>query len=63
MCAFDLPDETLRDKLIKGIIKNGAIILGCGYKSVRFRPALNISEDELSQGFSILRKSLNEIRG
>ena len=63
MCAFDLPDEALRDKLIKRIIKNGAIILGCGSKSVRFRPALNITEGELAQGFSILRKSLNEIRG
>tara|TARA_B100000029_G_scaffold291612_1_gene285196 strand:+ start:6265 stop:7584 length:1320 start_codon:yes stop_codon:yes gene_type:complete len=62
MCAFDLPNTKLRDKLINSIIKNGAIIIGSGKKSVRFRPALNISEVELDQGFSIIRKSLNEIR-
>ena len=63
MCAFDLPTESSRDKVLDGIIGNGAIILGSGKNTVRFRPPLNISIDEIDHGLSIVRKSLDEARG
>ena len=62
MCAFDLPSESLRDNVLNRIIENGAIILGSGENSVRFRPPLNISTDEIDHGLSIVRKSLDEAR-
>ena len=60
MCAFDLPDESTRDNLLNLIIENGAIILGSGSVTVRFRPPLNISTEEIDQGLSIIRKSLDK---
>ncbi len=61
MCAFDLPDPKIRDKLLDLINQNGAIILGCGDNTVRFRPPLNVSTDEVDYGIDIIRKSLDTL--
>ena len=58
LCAFDLPSETDRDQIISKIIDNGALILGCGEKSIRFRPSLTISTDEIDNGIEIIEQSL-----
>ncbi len=50
MCAFDLPDQTTRDQLLAAVMENGLLLLGCGSSSVRFRPHLNVSSDEIRQG-------------
>lgn len=57
-CAFDLntPDE--RNKLKNSCYDKGLIILGCGEKSMRFRPPLNISKSEIDMGISIIRDAL-----
>ncbi|MFH1051858.1 MAG: L-lysine 6-transaminase [bacterium] len=60
-CAFDLPDKNIRGKFISDCFKEGLIILSCGEKSVRFRPALNISEKQLSEGLMIIDKVLKSI--
>jgi 4-aminobutyrate aminotransferase-like enzyme len=39
----------------------GLIILGCGDQSVRFRPPLTLSHDELEQGLKIIHNSLKKI--
>ena len=62
MCAFDLPDGDTRDKVVNLILQNGAIILGSGTHTVRFRPPLNISQEEIDTGISIIRKSLDALR-
>ena len=62
MCAFDLPDTTVRDRSLKSIFENGAFILGSGPNSIRFRPPLNISRNEIDFGIEIIRKALNIIR-
>ncbi len=60
-CAFDLPDGAKRDQLANLITEEGALILGCGKKSIRFRPHLNISTDEIDQGIEIIRRALNRL--
>ncbi|MFQ6604704.1 MAG: L-lysine 6-transaminase [Fidelibacterota bacterium] len=60
-CAFDLPDGNQRDKLVNLITEEGALILGCGKKSIRFRPHLNISTSEIDQGMDIIRRALNRL--
>jgi L-lysine 6-transaminase len=47
MCALDLPDGATRDQVIKGLRDEHVIALGCGGRSVRFRPALCVTDDEL----------------
>ncbi len=61
MCAFDLPSSDLRDQLQEKIVNNGAIILACGTRSIRFRPPLNISTKEIDQGMEIIKKSVKEL--
>ncbi len=61
-CAFDLntPDE--RNKLKNSCYDKGLIILGCGEKSMRFRPPLNVSKEEIDLGMSIIRQAVKELK-
>ena len=60
-CAFDLDSPTSRDKLISNMEKEGALILGCGHKSIRFRPHLNISKAEIDIACDMLINSLKNL--
>ena len=58
-CAFDLSDGDIRDKMVQNIAEEGAIVLGSGVRSIRFRPHLNISRNEIDQGISMINNSLD----
>ena len=60
-CAFDLPDPEKRDQLVINMQEQGALILGCGHKSIRFRPHLNISRDEIDQAITMIEHSLSRL--
>jgi L-lysine 6-transaminase len=57
-CAFDIATADIRSKLLEKCYENGLIILGCGDKSVRFRPALTLTTDEMIEGITIIRTQL-----
>jgi L-lysine 6-transaminase len=59
MCSFDLPTAELRDKFRETCYNEKLMILGCGEKSIRFRPPLNITESEIDKGLTIIRKVLS----
>lgn len=48
MCAVDLPSPEDRDRLRDQLYDDGVILLGCGDRSLRFRPHLNVSRKEIS---------------
>jgi L-lysine 6-transaminase len=50
MCAIDLPDTGLRDRAIGMLREAQVLVLACGERTIRFRPALNISTEELKVG-------------
>jgi len=56
--AFDLPDGTARDNLADLIIAEGALILGSGNKTIRFRPHLNITREEIDLADDIIRRAI-----
>ncbi|MCH8024401.1 MAG: L-lysine 6-transaminase [Candidatus Marinimicrobia bacterium] len=56
--AFDLPSDVERDGVLAALYDNGAIVLGCGERSVRFRPHLTISRDEIDLAYDLLVKSV-----
>ncbi|MDR9409663.1 MAG: L-lysine 6-transaminase [Balneolaceae bacterium] len=60
-CAIDLPDKESRDALKKECLKNQLMILGCGTKTLRFRPPLTIQKEHIDEGIGILRESLKAI--
>ena len=61
MCAFDLPDTEARNGVVKAAYADGAIMLGCGPRTIRFRPALTVSEADLDEGLAILERSLERV--
>jgi len=58
MCAVDLENTAKRDRLRRLAYDQRLIIIGCGERSIRFRPPLTILESELDEGFAILRNAL-----
>ncbi len=61
MCAIDLDSAQNRDQLRQKTYEEGLIIIGCGDRSIRFRPPLTIQRGELEEGFGIMRKALQEL--
>jgi len=61
-CAIDLVNPEKRTDLRKKAFEKGLIILGSGERSLRFRPPLTITQQEIDQGFNILRESLHELK-
>lgn len=56
--AFDLPSKSIRNEFINKAYENGLLLVGSGEKSVRFRPPLNLSKDEVDMGIDIISSSL-----
>lgn len=61
MCAFDLPSPELRSKFLSKVKENGVLIVGCGVRSVRFRPPLNLTKADVDEGLAIIDKTLGQI--
>jgi L-lysine 6-transaminase len=58
MCALDLPARAARDTVVRRLLDERVIVLPCGERTVRFRPALNITEQELEFGLAALDRVL-----
>lgn len=60
MCAFSLPDAALRDEVLTALREDERVLLlGCGTRSVRFRPALTVSPEDLAAGVAALGRVLS----
>jgi L-lysine 6-transaminase len=60
-CAYDLPTGAQRDTLTNLLEEEGALVLGSGHRSIRFRPHLNINRKEIDTGISMMRNSLSRL--
>lgn len=58
MTAFDFPSKEMRDKFILKGAEENVMFLGCGDRTIRFRPALIIEEKHIDQGLDVLEKIL-----
>jgi L-lysine 6-transaminase len=61
MCAIDLPDGNLRDRAITMLREAQVLVLACGERTMRFRPALNVTTDELNLGVRALDDVLGRL--
>jgi len=59
MCAFSLPSAAQRDELIRRLWDRRVIMLASGADSVRFRPALTVSREEIDAAVDAVRDSLS----
>jgi L-lysine 6-transaminase len=64
MCALDLPTAAERDVLLSIMREQEKILLlPCGERSIRFRPALTITTEELATGLKGLDRGLSQLAG
>jgi len=62
MCAVTLESRELRDRVVERLrVDEHVIVLGCGARSLRFRPALTVTERELVAGVAALDRVLTDL--
>jgi L-lysine 6-transaminase len=62
MCAFTLPTSELRDAVIRRLREHEhVLVLGSGTSSIRFRPALTVTQDELDRGVAAVDRVLTAL--
>jgi L-lysine 6-transaminase len=54
--AFDLPDGKTRERFWKGLYDLGVLTLRSGERSIRFRPALDISAEVVDEAMGLIRQ-------
>src|SRR6202162_2525829 len=54
--AFDLPDGKTREKFWKGLYDLGVLTLRSGERSIRFRPALDITAEVVDEAIGLIRQ-------
>ncbi len=64
MCAFDLPGPPERDMLLTILREQEKVLLlPSGTRSIRFRPALTISQGELATACEAIERCLHRLAG
>jgi L-lysine 6-transaminase len=61
MCAFDLPTTDGRDAFVRKLRENGLLALPCGASTVRFRPPLTVSAEEVDLALQTIAKAAGEL--
>lgn len=61
-CAFDLPDSASRDAIVNSAMDEGLIVLKCGTHTIRFRPPLNVSAEEIEKAGAILDEAIAAVK-
>jgi len=56
--AFDLPSPTERDKVINGLLANKLLMLPSGDNAIRFRPHLNVTQEDLTTAIEIIHSTI-----
>ena len=61
MDAVELDTRERRDRLVQKALGRGLLLLGCGYKTIRFLPPLDVRQREIDLALEILEKSFGEL--
>jgi L-lysine 6-transaminase len=56
LLSFDLPDADTREKFWKGLFDLGVLTLRSGDRSIRFRPALDITAEVVDEAMGLIRQ-------
>jgi len=62
MLAFDAPSPEMQGKIWQAFKDNGLLSLTCGKMSVRFRPHLDVAEEEVKTSLDIMTRALNTLK-
>lgn len=62
LCAFDLPNQDLRDAAKKLAMEKGLLVLGAGQRAIRLRPPLNVKKPELEHALMLIDDTLKSLK-
>jgi L-lysine 6-transaminase len=60
-CAFDARDAATRTKILNACFERGAMFIGSGTKTIRFRPALVVQKADVDEALQILDQAIASI--
>lgn len=60
LCAFDLPSKEIRDKFVQDAMNKQMLILGCGDCSIRFRPHLTVTKEDLDKAIDLIGELVDQ---
>jgi 4-aminobutyrate aminotransferase len=61
MLALDFETKALRDAVIESALKRGFLTLGCGYRTLRLLPPLDVTEREIDLAADLLLESIADV--
>ncbi len=61
MCAFDMNTPAERNALRIACYDEGLLVLNSGERSIRFRPALNVTPEEVKEGVTLIGKAIGKV--
>ncbi len=61
-CAMDLGSHRNREILKEKALERNLVLIGCGDRTIRFRPPLNLAKSEVDEGMEIIRQCLSEMK-
>ena len=53
LCAFSLENNSQRNQMREAIYKSGSLVLNSGFESIRLRPSLTLSSDEIGEALNM----------
>ena len=56
LCAFDFEDSGQRNDFIRKGLEKNVMFLGCGPKTIRFRPALCMEKKHIDEGLDVMEQ-------
>jgi L-lysine 6-transaminase len=62
MCAMDFDSPESRKQFQKKAYERGLMIVGCGEQTIRFRPPLILSKEDVDRGMQIIRQTLASLK-
>jgi len=61
LCAFSLPSREMRTEFFARLMNHHVMMIGSGERTVRFRPALIVTQDDLATGLAAIDAVLTEM--
>jgi 4-aminobutyrate aminotransferase len=58
MDALELDTVERRGRVLRACLERGLLLLGCGFKAIRFLPPLDVTPRELDLALEILSQAL-----
>jgi len=61
-CAMDMDAYQNRELIKEKTLEKGLVLIGCGNRTIRFRPPLILSKKEVDEGIEIIQRCLKEMK-